>query len=68
MSKKKIKSWSKKRKVAEHYNCSPRTVERWVAAGRFPKPTRFPNGHDYWSDIAIEEHDRDLLGNGKAAA
>jgi predicted DNA-binding transcriptional regulator AlpA len=68
MSKKKVKSWSKKRAVAAHYNCSTRTIDRWVQAGRFPKPIRLPNGHDYWTDGMIEEHDQRLLSNGKAAA
>ena len=68
MSPTKIQSWFPKRKIAARYHVSMRTVERWVKAGRYPKPTRLPNGRDYWSDLVVEQHDRDLLGNDEAAA
>jgi len=55
------KQWYGKRKVAERYGCSMRTVERWVKLGRFPKPVRMPNGRDYWADETIEEHERSLV-------
>jgi predicted DNA-binding transcriptional regulator AlpA len=67
MTQPQIQSWLPKRKVAARYNASPRTIERWVKAGRFPKPTRLPNGRDYWTDAEIEAHERNLVG-GEAAS
>jgi predicted site-specific integrase-resolvase len=59
--------WLPKRLVAERYNASARTIERWVKQGRLPKPTRLPNGRDYWANTVLEEHERNLVGGGEAA-
>jgi hypothetical protein len=50
------KSWKGKKKVADRYDCSKKTIERWVKLGRFPKGIRFPNGHDYWTDEMLDAH------------
>jgi transposase len=47
MTQSKIQRWYGKKKVAARYDSSMRTIERWVKAGRFPKPTRLANGRDY---------------------
>ena len=67
MTQSKIQRWYGKKKVAARYDSSMRTIERWVKAGRFPKPTRMPNGHDYWADTVIEAYERNLVGGGEAA-
>jgi predicted site-specific integrase-resolvase len=59
----KIEKWLPKRSVAARYDTSTRTIERWVKSGKFPPPTRMPNGRDYWSDIVIEAHERSLVGD-----
>lgn len=67
MTQSKIQSWYPKKKVAARYHASMRTIERWVAAGRYPKPTRMPNGRDYWADTVIEKYERGLVGGGAGA-
>jgi len=67
MTQSKIQSWYPKKKVAARYHASMRTIERWVAAGQFPKPTRMANGRDYWADTVIEAYERELVGNGADA-
>lgn len=63
----KIQKWYPTRQVAARYGTSTRTIERWVKAGKFPRPTQMPNGHNYWADFVIEAHERSLLGGGEAA-
>jgi predicted DNA-binding transcriptional regulator AlpA len=67
MTQPKIQSWYPKKKVAARYNSSMRTIERWVKAGRFPKPTRMANGRDYWADTVIEAYERNLVGGDAGA-
>jgi predicted DNA-binding transcriptional regulator AlpA len=63
MTQSKIQRWYGKKKVAARYDASMRTIERWVEKGRFPKPVRMANGRDYWSDTAIEQHEKSLVGD-----
>ena len=46
--------------LAERYGGkSTRTIDRWVEAGRFPRPDiRLPNGQPAWADATIEQHER----------
>jgi len=64
----KIQRWLSKRQVADRYGVHPRSIERWSAAGKFPRGTQLPNKRYYWSDIAIEAHERGLVVGGEAAA
>jgi predicted site-specific integrase-resolvase len=60
-TKSKIQQWHSKRSVADRRDVHPRTLERWVAAGRFP-PGRKINGRWYWCDTELEQYDRPLVG------
>jgi predicted site-specific integrase-resolvase len=57
----KIQRWFSKREIAGRYGVSMRSVERWVDGGKFPAPTRMPNGRDYWPDTTIEAHEQNLV-------
>ena len=67
MSQGKIERWYTKRSVAGRYDTSMKTIERWVKAGRFPKPTRMGNGRDYWADTTLEEFEKSLVAGEKVA-
>jgi predicted site-specific integrase-resolvase len=62
-----IEKWFPKREVANRYGTCARTIERWVKSGRFPPPTRMPNGRDYWPNTVIDAHERSLVGTADAA-
>jgi predicted DNA-binding transcriptional regulator AlpA len=64
----KIQKWFSKRQVAERYGVHPRSIERWTEAGKFPRGTQLPSRRWAWSDRAIEEHERALVGSAKVAA
>jgi len=53
--------WRSKRQVADHFGNSPRSIERWVAKGKFPAGTQFPNGHWYWPIEVVEAYERKLM-------
>jgi DNA-binding transcriptional MerR regulator len=40
--------------LAEHFNCTARTIDNWVRRGLIPAPRKLPNGRDAWpeSDVA----------------
>jgi len=46
---------------------SVRTLKRWIAAGKFPKPDVIQNGRGYWFDRTIRKHVRGLVSE-KAVA
>ena len=51
--------WKRKRQVRERYgNCSDRTVDRMVKAGKLPAP-QFPFGNrvPMWSEAALDASD-----------
>jgi hypothetical protein len=62
----KIERWYSKRQVADRYNVSTRSVERWSLSGKFPRGTQLPNRRWYWTDLQIEAHERDLVSGGVA--
>jgi len=59
--KSKIQRWYSKRQVADRYGVSMRSIERWAESGKFPRGTQLPNKRYYWSDAAIETHERGLV-------
>jgi hypothetical protein len=59
---KRIRRWFSKRQLADRYSVATRTVDRWVAAGKFPAGIQWPNKRWYWSDIQVEDHERSLVG------
>jgi hypothetical protein len=70
-------SQSKKRKDAQHYRSkgaladryqvSPRTIDRWRGEGKFPPPDLvLPSGAPRWSDDTITAHERALVGKSAA--
>ena len=53
-----VKFWTKPSLAARYGGKSTRTIDRWVEAGRFPKPDiRLPNGQPAWADATIEQHE-----------
>lgn len=44
--------------VAAHYRVTERTIQRWIASGDFPAPSRPGNGRiPLWSALDVLEHD-----------
>lgn len=41
-----------KKEVAEIFNCNPRTIDNWLAAGQFPQPLRVGGSHR-WAAPAL---------------
>jgi predicted DNA-binding transcriptional regulator AlpA len=62
----KISRWFSKRELAQRYGVSTRSIERWSESGKFPRGVQL-NRRYYWSDAAIEAHERGLVGGGEAA-
>jgi hypothetical protein len=51
-----------KRPLAERYNTTIRSIDRWVQSGRFPPADIvLPNGRKAWSDVLVEAHERTLV-------
>ncbi len=47
--------WLSLRKVADALEVSPKTVQRWVAAGSFPEASMvLPNGQLRWAEIVVQ--------------
>jgi predicted DNA-binding transcriptional regulator AlpA len=42
-----------RRHVAAHFGVTPRTLDNWVRAGKFPPPTPLPNGRPGWSQDVV---------------
>lgn len=52
------KFWTKPALAQRYGGKSTRTIDRWVEAGRFPKPDiRLPNGQPAWADETIAQHE-----------
>jgi len=62
----KIRRWLSKRELARRYGVHPRSIERWSESGRFPRGVQLPNKRWYWTDLEIEQHERNLVGGGAA--
>jgi hypothetical protein len=61
------KRYLSKPTLADRYSVSTRSIDRWVALGRFPKADlRLPNGRPMWSSDVIEAHERSLVGGAAA--
>lgn len=55
----KPKKFYAKGELASRYATTPRSLERWVAAGRYPPPDlELPNGRKRWSDNLVESHEK----------
>jgi predicted DNA-binding transcriptional regulator AlpA len=52
MSKKLLRTSS----VAERYDRSQRTIDRWATTGDLPKPTII-RGHKYWDEEELDQFD-----------
>jgi hypothetical protein len=51
--------WFTKKRLAERYDTSTRSIDRWVSAGKFPPPDgRLPSGWPIWADTTIQKHER----------
>jgi predicted DNA-binding transcriptional regulator AlpA len=57
----KVQRWFSKRQLGDRYSVCTRSIDRWVAAGRFPAGTKMPTGRMYWSDREIEKYERQLV-------
>jgi predicted site-specific integrase-resolvase len=55
---KQIKFWFSQTTLAERYQVTPRTIQRWKESGKLPPPTPLPSGRDGWANTTIEEHER----------
>lgn len=66
MTQSKIRRWLSKRELARRYGVHPRSIERWSESGRFPRGVQLPNKRWYWTDLEIEQHERNLVGGGAA--
>jgi predicted site-specific integrase-resolvase len=53
--------------LAERYDVTPRTIQRWTKSGKLPPPTLLPSGRPGWGNTIIEESDRARMA-GEAAA
>lgn len=54
-----------KKSVGEYFAVTPRTVDVWVASGKFPKRERAPNGRPRWHETTVKAA---MSGNRSTAA
>ena len=54
------KPWINKKELARLLGVHQRTLERWVALGRFPKPLRFSPHEQLWPRASLYQHLRSL--------
>lgn len=55
----KAKRFYSKPALAERYETTTRSIDRWITSGRFPPPDlRLPSGQGRWSETTIEAHER----------
>jgi hypothetical protein len=53
--------------LADRYEVSERTIDRWRGEGKFPPPDLLlPSGSPRWSDDTISAHERALVGKQSA--
>jgi hypothetical protein len=53
--------------LADRYEVSERTIDRWRGEGKFPPPDLvLPSGSPRWSDDTITAHERALVGKSAA--
>jgi predicted DNA-binding transcriptional regulator AlpA len=46
------------RALQQRYGVVDKTIDRWVATGVLPEPTRI-NGNRYWDEEEVEQRDRE---------
>jgi hypothetical protein len=64
MSQKKDMRYRSKGSLADRYEVSERTIDRWREEGKFPPPDLvLPSGQPRWSDATIERHERCSVAN-----
>jgi hypothetical protein len=64
-----IEKYYTKPSLAKRYDKSPRSIDRWRAAGKFPQPDMYlPNGQPVWSDTIIEQHERAAVAAMQSSA
>jgi hypothetical protein len=69
MSTNKPKKFYAKTELALRYSTTPRSFERWVAAGRYPGPDlALPIGRKRWSDGLVERHEKASAASAAASA
>ena len=67
MSQKKDTRYRSKGSLADRYEVSERTIDRWREEGKFPAPDLvLPSGSPRWSDDTITAHERALVGKSAA--
>ncbi|HEY6602928.1 MAG TPA: hypothetical protein VI009_14070 [Xanthobacteraceae bacterium] len=67
MSQKKDTHYRSKGSLADRYEVSERTIDRWREEGKFPPPDLvLPSGAPRWSDDLVEAHERGLVGKSAA--
>jgi hypothetical protein len=63
------KKFYAKNELARRYATTVRSVERWVAAKRYPAPDlELPNGRKRWSDDIVERHEKASTASAARAA
>jgi hypothetical protein len=56
-----------KRAVGERYGGAvPRTVDRWVKAGKIPQPDFYIGPRPFWRDETLERHERQSVARAAA--
>jgi len=66
-SKSKDTRFRSKGNLADRYEVSERTIDRWREEGKFPPPDLvLPSGSPRWSDDTIFAHERALVGKSAA--
>lgn len=58
MTQSQIQFWFSQRTLAERYDVTPRTIQRWVKSGKLPPPTPLPSGRPGWGNTIIEANER----------
>jgi hypothetical protein len=68
MSQDRDRRYRSKGNLADRYEVSQRTIDRWREEGKFPPPDLLlPSGQPRWSDNLIEAHERAAVGRKGAA-
>ena len=51
-----------KSQIAARVNRTPRSVDNWIAQGKFPTPYRDENGRPFWWSDDVARHEAALTG------
>jgi len=55
----------RKGRVAQRYDTSVRTVERWIKTGLLPPPDLYRGVHPLWSSEKLDASDREAAARGR---